>query len=177
MMRIGMIHLMRMKTMIFRWPKKSARDRKIPDTFLFPLRVKLYSDSKTAIEKVGVRLKFIWWRRRESNPCPKATWKEFLRVQFVIYVPFSQREQTLSGNQELQDAWYGQSLPYARSPLKAHPRPARGPSGEDGRLIRQPLQQYCCQLNLKNYPFYRGQVPRPAYPASRPPSKPVRPHI
>ena len=35
------------------------------------------------------------------------------------------------------------------SPLKSHPSPARGPSGADGRLIRQPEQQYCCQLNLK----------------------------
>ena len=46
----------------------------------------------------------------------------------------------------------------------------------DGRLIRQPGQQYCCQLNLRNCPFYRGQAPRPAIPASLPPSKPVRPH-
>ena len=41
----------------------------------------------------------IWWSRGESNPCPKATWKELLRAQFVIYIPSSQREQTLSGNQ------------------------------------------------------------------------------
>ena len=40
-----------------------------------------------------------WWSRGESNPCPKATWKELLRAQFVIYIPSSQREQTLSGNQ------------------------------------------------------------------------------
>ena len=51
-----------------------------------------------------------------------------------------------------------------------------GTPGADGRLIRQPGQQYCCQLNLKNCPFYRGQAPRPAIPASLPPSKPVRPH-
>ena len=49
--------------------------------------------------------------------------------------------------------------------------------GRMGRLIRQPEQRFCCQLNLKSYPFYRGQVPRPAYPASLPPSKPVQPHI
>ena len=51
-----------------------------------------------------------------------------------------------------------------------------GTPGADGRLIRQPGQQYCCQLNLRNCPFYRGQAPRPAIPASLPPSKPVRPH-
>ena len=49
--------------------------------------------------------------------------------------------------------------------------------GRMRRLIRQPVQQICCQLNLKRYPFYRGQAPRPAYPASLPPSKPVRPHM
>ena len=51
-----------------------------------------------------------------------------------------------------------------------------GTPGADGRLIRQPGQQCCCQLNLRNCPFYRGQAPRPAIPASLPPSKPVRPH-
>ena len=39
-----------------------------------------------------------WWSRGESNPCPKATWKELLRAQFVIYIPFSRREQTPYGN-------------------------------------------------------------------------------
>ena len=70
-----------------------------------------------------------------------------------------------------------QSFPAARSPLKSHPSPARGPSGEDGRLIRQPEQQYCCQLILKNCPVYGGQAPPPAYPASLPPSKPVQPRV
>ena len=32
-------------------------------------------------------------------------------------------------------------------------------------------------VKFKRYPFYRGQAPRPAIPASLPPSKPVRPHI
>ena len=33
------------------------------------------------------------------------------------------------------------------------PSPARGPSGWDGRLIRQPGQLYCCQLILKDTRF------------------------
>ena len=41
----------------------------------------------------------IWWSRGESNPCPKATWKELLRAQFVIYIPSSAREQTPLRNQ------------------------------------------------------------------------------
>ena len=36
----------------------------------------------------------VWWSRGESNPCPKATWKELLRAQFVICIPFPRREQT-----------------------------------------------------------------------------------
>ena len=38
-----------------------------------------------------------WWSRRESNPRPKATWRELLRAQFVIYIPSSRREQTPYG--------------------------------------------------------------------------------
>ena len=42
------------------------------------------------------------------------------------------------------------------------------------KLRRQ--QFWCCQLFF-NCPFYGGQAPPPAYPASTPPSKPVRPRI
>ena len=42
------------------------------------------------------------------------------------------------------------------------------------KLRRQ--QFWCCQLFF-NCPFYGGQAPPPAYPASTPPSKPVRPHV
>ena len=38
-----------------------------------------------------------WWSRGESNPCPKVTWKELLRAQFVIYIPLLRREQTPYG--------------------------------------------------------------------------------
>ena len=46
-----------------------------------------------------VRVRSEWWSRGESNPCPKATWRELLRAQFVIYIPSSRREQTPYGNQ------------------------------------------------------------------------------
>ena len=98
-------------------------------------------------------INLIWWSRGESNPCPKATWKELLRVQFVIYIPSAAREQTPLRHQQLHNAWYAQSFAYARAPLKSHPSPARGPSGADGRLIRQPLQRNCCQINLKSTRF------------------------
>ena len=38
-------------------------------------------------------------------------------------------------------------------------------------------QQYSCCQFIFNCPFYGGQAPPPAYPASTPPSKPVRPHV
>ena len=41
--------------------------------------------------------RFLWWSRGESNPCPKVTWKELLRAQFVIYIPSLRREQTPCG--------------------------------------------------------------------------------
>ena len=54
---------------------------------------------ETAAEKEGVRPILTWWSRGESNPCPKATWKELLRAQFVIYIPSDRREQTPYGLQ------------------------------------------------------------------------------
>ena len=38
-------------------------------------------DGKAAAEEVGVRPIPIWWRRGESNPCPKALQQDFLRAQ------------------------------------------------------------------------------------------------
>ena len=46
---------------------------------------------------LGVRLLLYWWSRGESNPCPKVTWKELLRAQFVIYIPLLRRERTPYG--------------------------------------------------------------------------------
>ena len=113
-------------------------------------------------------LLFLWWSRGESNPCPKVTWKELLRAQFVIYIPSAAREQTPSQPQQRHDAWCAQRFAHARSLLKSHPSPARRPSGADGRLIRQPEQQFCCQLNLKSTRFIvvrrHGPLFQPHYP-------------
>jgi len=40
------------------------------------------------------RLLPTWWSWGESNPCPKITWQELLRAQFVISIPSAAREQT-----------------------------------------------------------------------------------
>ena len=46
--------------------------------------------------------------------------------------------------------------------------------GRTAALIRQQQQQCCCYL-IYNCPFYGGQAPPPAGPASIPPSKPLHP--
>lgn len=32
----------------------------------------------------GIQPGFVWWRRGESNPCPKALPQKLLRVQFLF---------------------------------------------------------------------------------------------
>ena len=55
--------------------------------------------------------------------------------------------------------------------------PGRWPFRFRRSLLKQRRQQCsCCQLNLI-CPFYGGQAPPPAYPASTPPSKPVQPRM
>ena len=36
----------------------------------------------------------IWWRRGESNPCPKITCRGFLRVQPILWIPLTGRRPT-----------------------------------------------------------------------------------
>ena len=69
--------------------------RKPCATSIFAKRNKVDSFRYSRIKTINL----IWWSRGESNPCPKATWKELLRVQFVIYIPSSRREQTPCGTQ------------------------------------------------------------------------------
>ena len=59
------------------------------------INTEFYNKNTIELELKGSN--FNWWRRGESNPCPKTTWKELLRVQFVIYIPSLRREQTPYG--------------------------------------------------------------------------------
>ena len=43
-----------------------------------------YFHGETAFEEVNVRLYTSWWRRGESNPCPKKRQNEFLRAQSLF---------------------------------------------------------------------------------------------
>ena len=111
------------------------------------------------------------------TPVRKQLDRNFSGCSLLFTFPHPDGSRHPAGFSSFINAWYGQSLPHARSPLKSHPSPARGPSGADGRLIKQQKRTDYCQLIFKSYPFYRGQAPRPAIPALLPPSKPVRPHM
>ena len=65
--------------------------------FLLTTLSEPYLHGETAVKEICVRPMSIWWRRGESNPCPKAIWRELLRAQFVIYIPSFRREQTPYG--------------------------------------------------------------------------------
>ena len=43
-------------------------------------------------EEQGVRIILQWWRRGESNSCPKTYPYGFLRVYPVIYIPLHERQ-------------------------------------------------------------------------------------
>ena len=54
------------------------------------------SDSLKCIKnrRSALHSSYFLWTRRESNPCPKTPWYNFLRGQSVIYSPRVVREQT-----------------------------------------------------------------------------------
>ena len=79
--------------------KKKRPSSKLGRSLFVGIALEHYFHGEAAIEKVIVHAFPVWWSRGESNPCPKATWKELLRAQFVIYIPSSRREQTPYGNQ------------------------------------------------------------------------------
>ena len=62
--------------------KKAAfRDWK---TVFFYVVLKPNRYSKATFEVIGVRFIPRWWRRGESNPCPKTLQQDFLRVQPAV---------------------------------------------------------------------------------------------
>ena len=52
--------------------------------FLLSTLSEPYLHSETAVKEICVRPMSIWWRRGESNPCPKAHPYILLRVQAVV---------------------------------------------------------------------------------------------
>jgi len=88
--------------------------------------------------------------------------------------PSRRQAVTLAWSGKSHGAWAGQLFPASRTPHKRRlPRPVASPV-QTAALIRQQQQQCCCYL-IYNCPFYGGQAPPPACPASIPPSKPVHP--
>ena len=121
-------------------------------------------------EKQGVRICTFWWRRGESNPCPKTTYRCFLRVYSVFWdsPPRSAHRQAMRFGIPLIVTGVRAS-PDSRSPLvDARARAAVLP-GQTAALIRQQQQQYCCRLILKvaafsaaphRYPLTSAHDPR-----------------
>ena len=92
----------------------------------------------------------VWWRRGESNPRPKTLPREPLRAQTVVSIPAPCRKPSCCMGWSLHGSCRGQSLPRSRAPLRSCPSPARGPSGEDSRLIKQRQELRCrCSLIYK----------------------------
>ena len=91
----------------------------------------------------------VWWRRGESNP---------VRKHFLGNLSGRRRLFLFRACRNRHAAWVGsfmghaggQSLPRSRAPLRSCPSPARGPSGEDSRLIKQRQELRCrCSLIYK----------------------------
>ena len=99
----------------------------------------------------GRHLVFLsWWRRGESNPCPKTTYRCFLRVYSVFWdsPPRSAHRQAMRFGIPLIVTGVRAS-PDSRSPLvDARARAAVLP-GQTAALIRQQQQQCCCYLIYK----------------------------
>ena len=101
--------------------------------------------------------------------------RRLLRESSSLF-PFQTANRHAVRSGKSHDAWAGQLFPASRTPHKRRlPRPVASPV-QTAALIRQQQQQCCCYL-IYNCPFYGGQAPPPAYPASIPPSKPVHPQI
>ena len=97
------------------------------------------------------------------------------RSQVSAFPPCKDTGQTLQFSRVMMHGRGNSYPPHGRHLNDAFP--SRWPLWFRRSLLKQRRQQYsCCQLSLI-CPFYGGQAPPPAYPASTPPSKPVQPHI
>ena len=97
------------------------------------------------------------------------------RSQVSAFPPRKDTGQTLRFSRVMMRGRGNSYPPHGRHLNDAFP--GRWPLRFRRSLLKQRRQQYsCCQLSLI-CPFYGGQAPPPAYPASTPPSKPVQPHI
>ncbi len=78
-----------------------------------PLRIRLPSQIKNCYIlsfRIHSSLSHIWWRRGESNPCPKITWSDLLRVQYVAR--FNSCEcSTQNSHERSPYTEYGRSIP------------------------------------------------------------------
>ena len=129
-----------------------------------------YLHSKPAVKEICVRPMFIWWRRGELNPCPKAHSQELLRAQFVVLR--SLHNTPANRLIALVESFYmtGATLnPYT---FTTNRRPDPEPwSSQAGRasLIRQPVKNNRCCLIYKQLRLLRKRPHfRPLFLLQRP---------
>ena len=104
---------------------------------------------EAAAKEIGVHPIHIWWRRGESNPCPKTAYQSFLRVYPVILSPAARRPSAGSSLWQPLSHDTVQGAPVFTFTTNRRSYPRRGTRGKNGRLIRQREQQYCCRLFCK----------------------------
>ena len=68
----------------------------------YPGHSKTTNNKKPANSRAFIVCGFDWWRRGESNPCPKASPHGFLRAQSVICISQFRRPPTGSGSTILE---------------------------------------------------------------------------
>ena len=74
--------------------KKRESRRENFNSRFFVVTLQEFFNGETAFEIVGVRAMSIWWRRGESNPCPKTHPTGFLRVKSILIYAFIESEPT-----------------------------------------------------------------------------------
>jgi len=86
----------------------------------------------------------VWWRRRESNPRPRAPGRSIYKLsrRFSSRSPAPRRPDPVRQSRGVSGA-VCRDKPTAPQSVDRRHDPGYGPTGRDGRLIRQPAREYC----------------------------------
>ena len=108
-----------------------------------PLEIRTFRQKSTAILiRFVSKLRCFLWRRGSRTPSENTSSGTSPGADGCFYSRAMPQTVMLHG---LVASWVmpGQSLPRSRAPLRSCPSPARGPSGEDSRLIKQRQELRC----------------------------------
>ena len=100
---------------------------------------------KTALKaRPWVRTLSFWWRRRESNPRPRAPGRSIYKLsrRFSSRSPAPRRPDPVRQSRGVSGA-VCRDKPTAPQSVDRRHDPGYGPTGRDGCLIRQPAREYC----------------------------------